>query len=681
LRIAAALHAVPPPPRLAYDAVVVTAPRASGGETLCATLASLELHAAPHALAVSYGRSSAADLAKLLAACPAAASRAALFALPPDTPRASVLEAYYAALRAGVSLASERRNASGVTPLLVLEDDVLLSPLFTPALDAAAAALRAAGVRRYMLSLYNGVLPPLNGTAARARELAARRRHYCSPWARAARAAGCAAPQPLSDDGVVGSLGAGLLRGAWGWGTQALLFSHPADAGAYFWRRTQLAPAHDGGSAFVGLQDMLLREYVYERDAGAALRDALPADAQETAQEEEPPAVYGMDVSLVQHVGTSSTLFGNASAGNTRFHAAPDFLACEPGAGGLCGGGGGGGGERGEAGGSGTAAAELEVEAPRWPAVWREYPGGCAPALVTPCCDGPSGFAPPGAPLRASSLRAALAAAEHAAPPHTVAAEALTFRLTGAPCARAGCCTVFLALRARARGGEADVAELEALLLLSGAGGEHAHSLLPRLLNALRAAPASPSSPAAPPSPPASVLHAGARAGAAAVLMAHAWPGARIVALEPDGDAFHALQRSAAGLANITALRARLRATGGDNSSADAAVSIDELARAHLNGNGAPPGFSLVWLDVRGGVAALRALLTAPDAAAWLGAAHALVLALRGGGEDASRVSRRRLRAALLPALPRREWAHVALAAAPPPAARITLHVFTRRRR
>jgi hypothetical protein len=674
------LHESPPPPRLTYDAVVITAPRASGGATLCATLALLARHGAPRALAVSYGRASAAELPALLAACPAAAARAALFALPPDAPRAGVLEAYYAALRSGISLsaASERRgNGSAVvtTPLLVLEDDVLLSPLFTPALDAAVASLRAAGVRRYMLSLYNGVLPPLNSTAMRTRELAARRRHFCSPWARASRAAGCAAALQLTDRGVGGSLGAGLLRGGWGWGTQALLFSHPEDAAAYFLCRTQLAPAaHDGGSAFVGLQDMLLREYVYERDAAAALHDALPttrdAAQQKARKAPPPPVVYGMDVSLVQHVGASSTLFGNASAGNSRFHAAPDFLECAPGA--ACGGGE----NEGETGANASVLLAAEVAAPRWPDVWRAYPAACVPALVTPCCNGPSGFAPPGAPLRASRLRGALLAA--------AASEPLTFRLTGAPCARAGCCTVSLALRPRARGGEGDLDELEALLALSAtADGAHAHrhALLPRLLHALRAVP-SRAPAAASLLPPASVLLAGARAGAAAVLLAHVWPGARIVAIESDGDAFAALQRSAEGLASIAPVRARLRLGGGDNGTDADAVSIGELSRAHVHV--AADGFSLVWLDVGGGVPALRALLTAPDAAAWLGDAHALVLALRsggsGGGDDASLTSRRLLRAALLPALPHREWAHVALAAPPPPAARITLHVFTRRR-
>lgn len=589
LRIALPL---PPAPPLEYDAVVMTAPRAGGAATLCATLASLAQHAKPRKVAVSFGRAAGLELDALLAACPGAAHADAVFALPHDAPRAGVLESYVAALRGGVLLSARDVNAS--RPLLVLEDDVLLSPLFEPALSAAAAALRLHGVPRFMLSLYNGVMPPLADAAARAAAVAARRRRYCSP--RALRF--CASMHP--------QLGAGVLRDNWGWGTQALLFSHPADVAAYFVQRTQAAPTHDGGSGFVGLQDMLLRELVYEPAAAVLLRH-VPR-----------PAVYGLDVSLVQHVGAASTLFGNSSASNTRFHQAPDFLGV------------------GEADvGSlpppalhAFAGAAATVEAPPWPSVWSE-PRRCAAELVTPCCAGPSGFRPPGGPMRARELAAALRAAPDADAP-------LFFRITAVPCARAGCCTASLALRPRRAGGAADVDEVERLL------SRRAPMIIPALARATAHRP-----------PPASVLHAGARAGHAAVLMAHLWPGARIVALEADASAATALDRVASELPNVTAVHAALH--GGGN--ATGGVRVSELVSAHLPQSSY--GFDFVWLDVD--AAALRAAL---DAADWLPAARIVALQLRGVPLRDARES-----------LPRTEWAHAA-AAGPARA----LHIFTRRR-
>jgi hypothetical protein len=645
--------------------VVLSSPRAGGPSLPCATLRSVARRAAPRAVALSYGRTPDAHLAALLAAC--ANLTDAAFALPPEAPPAAgALEGYLAALRAGGELA--RRHAAGnenetdaaqqaltpPVPLLVLEDDVVLSVIFEDGLRAAAAALHAAGVPRYVLSLYNGQLPPLRleEAALRAALLRARRRHHCSVLDRVlARCAPRGAP-----------LGAGLLRGGWGWGTQALLFSHAADAAAYFALRVVQFPTHSGGPAYVGLQDMLLREYLYEPQAAAALAcgwadDAGASACAAAAGLQAPPAVYGLDASLVQHVGAASTLFGNGTSGaaNNRFHQAIDFV-------------------EGDDADSAAVAPRRQggnlpaVEALPWPSARVEAAACAAAALVVPCCAGASGFAEPGVPLRASALPAAVRAA-----PVSGASTAdntpplMTFRLTGAPCARAGCCTVSLALRAPRAGAEADAAELARLKCGGDDDGRHL-ALLPALTELLQRKGAPP---------PASVLHAPAGSGAAAALLAHVWPAARIVALEPDHNTFIALQRSAYGLGNITTLHAPtqrlLRGAGADPGAAatDVGHTIVELAAAH-----APAGFELVWLTLSPDALTLfcktigvnSALVAVSGGAQWLDAARAVALELPGGDHHLALL--RLLRAVL----PRRAWKHAVLGPVKQP-----LHVFVRR--
>jgi hypothetical protein len=640
-RIAVSLGGASHPFR--YDVVVLASPRAGGAGPPCATLRGVRRAASPRALGLAFGRAvsgapsgvdnateaAAVFLHALLATCGDALD--AMF-VPPPGAAPGPLEGYLAALLAGGELARAAADlAASPVPLLVLEDDLALAVAFEPALRAAVAALRVAGVSRFVLSLYNGNLPPLaRGSAAALAARASRRNAVtarCAPVQRLLRRCGTTLPTVPPLDA---RLGAGLLRGGWGWGTQALLFSHAGDAAAYFADRAVRFPALAGGPAYVGLQDLLLYEFLFHPQAAAALAcgwqpASISGACGDGAQAmQPPPAVYGLDVSLVQHTGAASTLFGATAAANLRFHAAADFLDdieadiradddigaatlrttadSDARPAGIA---------------NATRVAPL-VQTLRWPAAVTGA-GECArAALIVPCCAGASGFAPPGAPLSAAALPAAVAAA-----PRSSLFDAaknsdalITFRLSGVPCPRLGCCTAPLALRAGARAAAEDAATLARLL-----GGES--PVLPGLLRRLH-------------TQPATALLARARSGVALALLAHAWPGVRLVAVEPEAHAFAALQRNAYGIANVTTLRAQTQLGAG--------------AR----------GFDFVWLD---DVAAT--MLRDALAAGWLAAARAIAVELRADDDAA---------AVLRGALPRRDWAHARLGTPPR-----QLHVFTRR--
>lgn len=599
--------------------MVLASPRAGGAGPPCATLRGVRRAASPRALGLAFGRAvsgapsgdnatAASYLHALLATCGDALD--AVF-VPPPGAAPGPLEGYLAALLAGGELARAAAAADAAAPpvpLLVLEDDVALAKAFEP-------ALRAAGVSRFVLSLYNGHLPPLaRGSAAALAARASRRNAVtarCAPLRRLLRRCGTTLPAVPPLDA---RLGAGLLRGGWGWGTQALLFSHAGDAAAYF-----------ADPAYVGLQDLLLYEFLFHPQAAAALACGWqPASSGGACGDgaqamQPPPAVYGLDVSLVQHTGAASTLFGATAAANSRFHAAADFLDdikadiradaatlkttadSDARSSGIA---------------DATRVAPL-VQTLRWPAAVTSAAECARAALIVPCCAGASGFAPPGAPLSAAALPAAVAAAPRPSLFDAAKTDALiTFRLSGVPCPRFGCCTAPLALRAGARAAAEDAATLARLL-----GGES--PVLPGLLRRLH-------------TQPATALLARARSGVALALLAHAWPGVRLVAVEPEAHAFAALQRNAYGIANVTALRAQTQLGAG--------------AR----------GFDFVWLDDVAATTLRDAL-----AAGWLAAARAIAVELRAD-EDAAVVLRG--------ALPRRDWAHARLGT---PSRQ--LHVFTRR--
>jgi len=633
-RIALSLSGASRPFR--YDVVVLASPRAGGAGPPCATLRGVRRAASPRALGLAFGRAvsgapsgdnatAASYLHDLLRTCGDALD--AVF-VPPPGAAPGPLEGYLAALLAGGELAQTAAAADAAAPpapLLVLEDDVALAKAFEPALRAAVAALRSAGVSRFVLSLYNGHLPPLaRGSAAALAARASRRNAVmprCAPLRRLLRRCGTTLPAVPPLDA---RLGAGLLRGGWGWGTQALLFSHAGDAAAYFADRAVRFPALAGGPAYVGLQDLLLYEFLFYPQAAAALACGWqPASSGGACGDgaqplQPPPAVYGLDVSLVQHTGAASTLFGATAAANSRFHAAADFLDdieadiradaatlkttadSDARSSGIA---------------DATRVAPL-VQTLRWPAAVTSAAECARAALIVPCCAGASGFAPPGAPLSAAALPAAVAAAPRPSLFDAAKTDALiTFRLSGVPCPRFGCCTAPLALRAGARAAAEDAATLARLL-----GGES--PVLPGLLRRLH-------------TQPATALLARARSGVALALLAHAWPGVRLVAVEPEAHAFAALQRNAYGIGNVTALRAQTQLGAG--------------AR----------GFDFVWLNDVAATTLQDAL-----AAGWLAAAHTIAVELRS--DDAAVVLRG--------ALPRRDWAHARLG--PPPR---QLHVFTRR--
>ena len=654
-RIPLSLEAASQPFR--YDVVVLASPRAGGADPPCATLRGVRRAASPRALALAFGRAvsgtpsgdnatvAAAYLHALLTTCGDALD--AVF-VPPPGAAPGPLEGYLAALLAGGELARAAPDAPPA-PLLVLEDDVALAAAFEPALRAAVHALRAAGVRHFVLNLYNGHLPPLaRGSAAALAARASRRNAAMPRCAHLQRLLRRCGNLPVAEP-LDARLGAGLLRGGWGWGTQALLFSHAGDAASHFADRAVRFPALGGSPAYVGLQDLLLYEFLFHPQAAAALACGWqPASSTGACGDgapamQPPPAVYGLDVSLVQHTGAASTLFGATSAANSRFHAAADFLDdIEADI-------------RADENGAATSRTVSEAESPgianstraspavqtlRWPAAVTGPADCAAAALIVPCCVGTSGFAPPGAPLSAAALPSAVAAAPRPSLFDASSTDALiTFRLSGVPCPRFGCSTAPLALRAGARAGE-DAAALARLL-----GGDA--PVLPALLRRLQP-------------PPATALLAQARSGVAVALLAHAWPGVRLVAVEPEAHAFAALQRNAYGIANITTLRAqtrRLLRRSQDSAAERDGPTLGELVATQL-GAGAR-GFDFVWLD---GVddAALRDALVA----GWLAAARAIAVELRS--DDAA--------ALLRGALPRRDWARARLGTPPR-----QLHVFTRR--